>query len=149
MDIVDDGRCFVCGRENPQGLKLRFELDGDALSATAETSLSPLLTGWKGAAHGGIVAALLDEAMVYACGAAGVYVATANLKIRFRKPVPVGVPLRIEGHVTQHRRRFLQATSRVMHDDRVLAEAEGAMVVMRTITADDPLRVPPRRAPAP
>ena len=27
MDVVDDGRCFICGKDNPIGLKAQFIID--------------------------------------------------------------------------------------------------------------------------
>ena len=143
MDMVDDGTCFVCGRNHPFGLKLRFALDPEQMRATTTTSLSPHFTGWKRAAHGGIVSAMLDEAMVYACAATGVYVATANMSVKFRKPVPVESELEIIGEITRKKARTLRARSRILLDGNVLAEAEGALIVMRPITKDDPEEVRP------
>lgn len=141
MDIVDDGSCFVCGRNHPFGLKLRFELDPGGMRATTTTALSAHFSGWKRAAHGGIVSAMLDEAMVYACAATGVYVATASMNVKFRKPVPVETELEIVGEITQKKSRTMRACSRIVLHGRTLAEAEGALIVMRPITEGDPEEV--------
>ena len=139
MDIVDDGQCFACGARNPGGLHMRFRLDASRACAAAEIAVPPRFAGWGNTVHGGIVATLLDEAMVYACGATGQYVATATMDLRFRKPVPIETPLRIEGRVTGRRARFLQAESLVLLDDAVLARARGVLAIMRAITDADPL----------
>ena len=86
-----------------------------------------------------IVATLLDEAMVYACGATGLYVATATLDVRFRKPAPLETPLRVEGRVTGRKARFLMAESRLLHNAAVVAQARGALAIMRGVNAGDPL----------
>ncbi|MFC1467760.1 PaaI family thioesterase [Verrucomicrobiota bacterium] len=130
MEIIDDGSCFVCGKNNECGLKLRFKLDREAKSATTTTVLKDHFSGWVNAAHGGIICALLDEAMVYACAATGWFVATGNMNVKFRKPVPVGETLTIEGELLEHRRKMMKTRARVLKDGEVLAESEGTMVVV-------------------
>ena len=125
---IDDGRCFACGPYNAEGLHLRFEPAG-ASEVRAEITLPPRFQGWRGAAHGGVVAMLLDEAMAYACGAAGERAMTAAMQMRFRAPVPLGEPLTITGAVKWKRRNVL-ALEAAVRDARgaVLASAEGSFV---------------------
>lgn len=139
MDIIEDGRCFACGKLNAHGLRLQFRLEPAKGEAFAEISLPAHFGGWREAVHGGIVATLLDEAMVYACGATGLYVATATLDVRFRKPAPLETPLRVEGRVTGRKARFLMAESRLLHNAAVVAQARGALAIMRAVNAGDPL----------
>lgn len=125
---VDDGRCFACGPYNADGLHLRFEPTGDD-GVSARITLPPRFQGWRGTAHGGVVAMLLDEAMAYACGAAGERGMTAAMQMRFRAPVPLGEPLTVTGAVRWKRRNVLAVESAV-RDARgtVLASAEGSFV---------------------
>jgi len=128
---VDDGRCFVCGPFNAEGLHVRFEPDGDGDGVRAEIVLPPRFQGWRGTAHGGVVSMLLDEAMAYACGARGVRGMTASMQLRFRQPVPLGEPLVITGAVTWTRRNVLGVEAAVRGPGgRVLASAEGSFVSM-------------------
>ncbi|HLE77975.1 MAG TPA: PaaI family thioesterase, partial [bacterium] len=53
--------CFVCGRDNPIGLKLIFEPSGDGVRA--EFTPSDLHVGYDGLVHGGIISALVDDAL--------------------------------------------------------------------------------------
>lgn len=128
MTPVDDGRCFACGPDNEIGLQLRFERSGeDGVRATTE--LRPQFQGWQGIAHGGVALSLLDEAMAHAAGAAGHRGVTASMNARFRKPVPLGVPLEIEGRVKWTRRNVLELEARVLDPSgTVLVEAEGRFV---------------------
>ena len=74
--------CFVCGESNPAGLKLRFETDGK----TVQTRFVPRAEhiGFKGTVHGGLVATLLDEIMVWACAVQTKQFAfCADLSVRF------------------------------------------------------------------
>lgn len=125
---IDDGRCFACGPENEIGLQLHFEKRGDD-GVYARTTLREDFQGWQGIAHGGIALALLDEAMAHAAGAAGYRGVTASMNARFRKPVPLGVQIEIEGRVKWMRRNVLEIEASVTDPDgAVLLEGEGRFV---------------------
>jgi acyl-coenzyme A thioesterase PaaI-like protein len=125
---IDDGRCFACGPDNTIGLRLHFERAGSE-GVRARTVLRPDFQGWQGIAHGGVALALLDEAMAHAAGAAGHRGVTASMNARFRKAVPLGVPLDIEGHVKWTRRHVLELQATVKDENgTVLVEAEGRFV---------------------
>lgn len=125
---IDDGRCFACGPENEIGLRLRFERAGED-GVCARTQLRAEFQGWQGIAHGGVALALLDEAMAHAAGAAGHRGVTASMNARFRKPVPLGVPIRIEGRVKWMRRNVLELQASVTDETgAVLVEGEGRFV---------------------
>lgn len=137
---VDDGYCFACGPENPIGLRLHFDADGDGVRA--ETTLAPEFQGWKSVAHGGIAMSLLDEAMAHAAGAAGHRGVTASMSVRFRKPVPIGAPLAITGRVAWQRRNVLGLEAKVSDaSGLLLADAEGKFVSMGPLDAVDDYRV--------
>jgi acyl-coenzyme A thioesterase PaaI-like protein len=140
---VDDGRCFACGPENPIGLRLHFRrCDGGV--ARASTVLSPNFQGWRGIAHGGIAMALLDEAMAHAAGFAGYRGVTARMTVRFRRALPLEVPLTIEGRLAWQRRGALGLEAAVRDaEGRVLVEGEGTFVSMGSVDA-----VADRRNPA-
>jgi uncharacterized protein (TIGR00369 family) len=125
---IDDGRCFVCGPYNADGLHLRFEPAGET-SVRAQITLPPRFQGWRGTAHGGVVMMLLDEAMAYACGALGERGVTASMQLRFRAPVPLGEALTITGAVKWKRRQVIALEAAVAGaDGTVLASAEGSFV---------------------
>ncbi len=78
MQIIDDHRCFVCGRENQIGLKAEFALDPERRRAETRVSIGAEFQGWQGITHGGIVSALLDEICAQACMCCGLSVVTAR-----------------------------------------------------------------------
>jgi len=124
---IDDGRCFACGRDNPIGLHLRFRIDGE--SASCETTLSSVFQGWKGVAHGGIVMALVDEAMAFAAGAVGWKGVTAECTTRFRRPIPLEEPVRICGKVLWQRRNVIGVAAEIFDSKgELLASGEGKFV---------------------
>ncbi|MGH7728952.1 MAG: PaaI family thioesterase [Vulcanimicrobiaceae bacterium] len=125
---LDDGYCIACGPRSEIGLGMRFV---EAPDGTVESRLEipARFQGWQGVVHGGIVAVLLDEAMAYAAGARGALGVTAELRTRFRKPVPVGRPLVVRGSVAWERRGvFGVAASVAAEDGTILAEGEGRFV---------------------
>jgi uncharacterized protein (TIGR00369 family) len=78
--------CFVCGESNPNGLRLRFETDGQSV----RTHFVPRKehVGFKQTVHGGLISTLLDEIMVWACAVRTKQFAfCAELNVRFLKPV--------------------------------------------------------------
>jgi uncharacterized protein (TIGR00369 family) len=137
---IDDGYCFACGPENPIGLHMHFEPDGDGVRT--QLTLAPEFQGWKSVAHGGIAMALLDEAMAHAAGHAGHRGVTASISVRFRKPVPIGEPLAITGRVAWQRRNVLGLQARVRDaSGTLLADGEGKFVSMGPLDAVDDYRV--------
>ena len=116
--------CFACGEDNPRGLGMRFELQGDR--AVAQFTVPDYLQGYPGQAHGGGVATMLDEAMGWAAYGRGNWAMTAKLTMRFRAKVPLGELLTVSGWVTRERGRFLEVRAEVRSKEgRLLAEADG------------------------
>lgn len=137
---VDDGYCFACGPENPLGLHMHFEADGEGVRGAV--TLAPEFQGWKSVAHGGIVMALLDEGMAHAAGQAGHRGMTASANVRFRKPVPIGEPLTVQGKVSWQRRNVLGIEATICDaSGAVLAQAEGKFVSRGAVDAVDDYRV--------
>jgi uncharacterized protein (TIGR00369 family) len=125
----DDGNCFACGPANPIGLHVHFDPATDAEGVYARLQLAAEYQGWRGIAHGGIVMALLDEAMAHAAGFAGHRGVTASVNVRFRKPVPLERTIQVRGRVTWQRRNVLGVDASVLDDyGNVLAHAEGSFV---------------------
>lgn len=113
---------FVHGLRNSHGLRLQFELDGDRIFTlwTPEERHA----GFPGFAHGGLVAAVLDDAMGRWAALHRRFLVTARLDVRYRDAAPLGVPLRVEGWATRHQRRALHAQGRaLLPDGTTVAEA--------------------------
>ncbi|HKD81019.1 MAG TPA: PaaI family thioesterase [Candidatus Angelobacter sp.] len=90
--------CFACGKDNADGMKLKFYLDHDARQAICNFKLSRRYTGPPGYAHGGIIATILDEAMGKVNRFRNVLALTSAMEIRYLKPVPLGKPLTVTGY---------------------------------------------------
>jgi len=138
----DDGNCFACGPENPIGMHLHFDRAPDE-GVVARATLGSQFQGWRGIAHGGIVMALIDEAMAHAAGYAGHRGVTASVNVRFRKPVPLERPIEVRGRVTWQRRNVVGVEARVLDGDgTLLAQGEGSFVSRGPLDAADDRRNP-------
>lgn len=127
MDLTDDGHCFVCGPNNPIGLKLDFSFDG----STIKTDFIPKKEhqGYFNLVHGGIVTTLLDEAMVKLAIAMGMPAVTAQMDVRLKKPLAVGEKVTIIAEILKETRKTFEAYAKaVTQDDVVVADAKGKLV---------------------
>ncbi len=118
--------CFVCGLENPSGLQLRF-YDNGKDEVAADFTVHPNHQGYPDVVHGGIVAAILDEAggRTVMAGDPMRFFMTAKIEIRYRRPVPVGRPLKAVGRLGKLRDRLATATAEIRSAaGEVLAEAD-------------------------
>lgn len=119
-------QCFVCGLKNQVGLKLAF-YDNGLDEVRCEYSIPAEYNGYPGVAHGGIVAAILDEVIgrVSMIGDRNHFMMTVKMEVKYRQPVPVETPLVIIGRLVKMRGRLAQAVGEVrLPDGAVAAEAE-------------------------
>jgi uncharacterized protein (TIGR00369 family) len=90
--------CFACGKDNPEGMKLKFYLDEESRRAVCRFKLARRYTGPPGHAHGGIIATILDEAMGKVNKFRNVVALTKSMEIQYMKPVPLGRKLTVTGY---------------------------------------------------
>ncbi len=118
--------CIVCGPANPHGLHLTSHVDpGDG---SVQTRFTPAAhhVGFDGLVHGGVLATVADEAMVWAA----IWVArrscvAGELAVRFRRPAAPGVPIAVVARVVRSRGRFHEA-------EATLADPSGEPIVSAT-----------------
>ena len=101
--------------------------------------------GPPGHAHGGSVAAVLDEAMGAAAWSGGYPSIAARIEVDFRLPVPLGIDAVVEMEVERVEGRKVTTRARLLDaDGRVLAESSGLFVRL----SEDQIRDGLRRARA-
>jgi uncharacterized protein (TIGR00369 family) len=126
--------CFVCGLRNAGGLHAAFfELDNGELVSTF--SMREEHDSYPGRVHGGVSSAILDETIGRAIlikSHGEVWGVTAEFTVRFRKLVPVGVPLRAVGRIIKEGSRVFEGTGELLLEDRTVAvEGRGKYIKMR------------------
>lgn len=130
MDVERDSNCFACGKDNPIGLHLEVESrDGVARVEFTPTSW---YEGYSGYIHGGIISALLDEVMVWAAKSLGIKAVTAEIAVRFKKPVLIDKLITIEGKITDKNKKLLYGEACIYNEEnKVLATATGKLVQVK------------------
>jgi len=135
LALDDDHRCFVCGEKNPDGLGIRFQYPEKG-RCRAEFIPPTKFQGWQGILHGGIIAAILDEAFAHAFGGlargAGETAVTAEMTVKFKKPVRIGFKAILEGRVLGENGRVIECESFLRDEAGMeLAAATGKLIKIR------------------
>lgn len=122
--------CFACGQDHPKGLRLRFTApEQDRIRS--EFAISNDHVGLDGVVHGGIVATVFDEAMVWTLyrWRYAPHV-TAKMEQRFRATIASGTPLVAEAWIAEDRgrRRMVEAHITDADGSTILAAASGVYV---------------------
>ena len=125
LSFPEDGGCFGCSPTNETGLQLRFRREGTRVLAAYR--IPDRFHGAPGIAHGGIVAAILDEiSCAAAVFVADQFVVTGELVIRYEAPVPVETPIELEAEITSRAHaRYAEITAAVRRGDTRLARSTG------------------------
>lgn len=122
--------CFVCGLESRIGLKVTFDDDGVG-EVRCEYVIRPEYQGYPGLAHGGIVAAILDEVVgrVALIGDPNHLMVTVRMEVTYRQPVPIDTPLTIVGKPVKMSGRLARAVGEIRLPDGSLA-VEAALTLV-------------------
>jgi uncharacterized protein (TIGR00369 family) len=130
--LPNSRHCFGCGMENTAGLCMTFFEVGPNRVAS-EITVPEHFQGYPGVVHGGIVATMLDEIVgrVLFTDDPQRMMMTAKLVTRYRKPVPVGEPLRVEGWLVRDKGRYAVTKSEIrLPDGSLAAEAEATLATV-------------------
>jgi acyl-coenzyme A thioesterase PaaI-like protein len=114
MELREEKFCFVCGPDNPIGLKLEFWEDGE----TYRTRFTPdrRHSGYSGVTHGGIMTAILDEVMGRLLYIRDLRAATAKMEIRWSRAAKIGETLHFIGWIEEIRGRLIQCAAEARDD---------------------------------
>ena len=116
--------CFVCGRDNPIGLKVQFYQRGNQV--VTHFTPGPEHQGYPDRMHGGIAYTLLDETVGRTGFIYGYWTFTAKFEVRYRKPIPIGQEITVVGEMTRDRGRAIEARGEILlADGSVAAEGSG------------------------
>ena len=123
--------CFACGKDNDQGMKLKFYFDKEARQAICKFRLGQRFTGPPGHAHGGIIATILDEAMGKVNKLRSVVGLTKNMSVEYLKPVPLGKPLTVTGREQQVEGRIHVNIAEITNEaGEVLSRSTGTFIAV-------------------
>ena len=123
--------CFACGKNNAEGMHLRFTYDEDRDRFVCRFRLGKRYTGPPGHCHGGIIATILDEAMGKVNKLRHVVALTSNITVDYLKPVPLNKPLRVESYEVRVRGRYHTNAAEILNQKgEVLAKGTGLFIAI-------------------
>jgi|SRR5690554_3778834 len=128
--------CYGCGRNHPDGLHVKTYLVGEHTIALFKPDQK--YTAIPGMVYGGLVASILDchgtgSAAAFICKEEGIPLdkmpvpvrcATANLKVDFLKPTPMGVELELKGQLVKIEGRKVWVSRTLSAQDEVCVKGE-------------------------
>jgi acyl-coenzyme A thioesterase PaaI-like protein len=120
---------MVSGRSNPMSVAVEYSFTGEEVTATV--SLGPAFEGSPGMAHGGVIAAIVDETMGAVLPLVGTLAFTGELTISYRAPTPVGKKLIFRARLERRDGRKLFITCECTEGDNLLVEAKGLFIALK------------------
>jgi acyl-coenzyme A thioesterase PaaI-like protein len=127
-DFLDRGP--LTGLSNPIAPGLKTEVDREAGTARGFVSFGNAYEGAPGIVHGGFVAAALDELLGMVASASGRVAMTGEITIRFLKPTPINVALRIEARLDRQSRRRVFTSAEIFAGETRTAECTGLFIAV-------------------
>jgi acyl-coenzyme A thioesterase PaaI-like protein len=116
--------CFVCSRENEQGLHLKFHAVDDG-EVKADFIFKEDFEGYPGMLHGGIISTVLDGAMTNCLFAQGCTAVTADFRVRFRHQVITGQMAGVRAWITRSTPPIYELKAEIIQDGQVKTTAMG------------------------
>jgi acyl-coenzyme A thioesterase PaaI-like protein len=137
----DLAQCFGCGKNNEHGHQIKSYWDGD--ETVCHFTPAPYHTAMPGYVYGGLIASLIDCHSTGTAAAAAYRRAgremgtepalrfvTGSLKVVYKRPTPIGVPLEIRGRIEEITERKVVVSSTLNADGELCATGEVVAVQM-------------------
>lgn len=116
------------GAMNPMAPPMTFEYGEKSI--TAKVRFHEGYQGPPACVHGGLVAALLDDALGRMRHLTGRNCVTGSLNITYKRPTPINADLVVEARIDEiHERKFV-VTGEILHEGLVTASASAVFVFL-------------------
>ena len=126
MIEFEDKTCFGCGEDNPRGLRLKLGYDGDTKTVFGEFQATQELEGAPNIIHAGVIASILDEAMVTVNKYMDIVALTGELTIRYLQPAFIQENLYIRGGYVKKNKRVIENRAEIENEmGKIVARAKG------------------------
>ena len=129
--LIGESLRFVSCEPEGNRYRVRYYRDGDQ-QLRARIWFGPETEGPPGSAHGGSMAAVLDEVLGLAAWAAGYPVVVGNLNVSFRNLLPLQKVVTVESRVVSAEGRKVMVHGRIFRDETVYAEGECLCITIPT-----------------
>jgi len=128
--IERDSNCFCCGKDNERGLRLSIAYPEKGAAETRLT-VPHYFQGWRKLTHGGFLSTILDEVMAHACIGIARNAVTAEITVKFLKPVETGARIHAVGKVSETRGRVINTRGWIYNESGTeVAEANARFIVI-------------------
>lgn len=121
--LVGDSLRFVSGDPEGDRFRVRYFRD-EQHHLHARIWFGPETEGPPGHAHGGSIAAVMDEALGLAAWAAGYAIVVGNLNVSFRNLLPLQKVVTLESEVVSVEGRKIMVHGRLFCGDTLFAEGQ-------------------------
>ena len=125
--------CLVCGdpQVNPNTLNRRFKVTQRGVEVDFKAGAHHV--GYEGIVHGGITTALLDETIGWAVAVERKKLfMTAELTVRFVRPLPINLPVTVRGRSIEHKSRYSIGEGEIVDGEGIVyAKASGKFFLMK------------------
>lgn len=124
--------CFLCGKDNPIGLHMKWVEDRENKTVTAEVIIPETMRSYPGITHGGIVATLLDETAGRAALLTNEYsnlMVTLKLEVVYKQVTPTNTPLKVVGRIRKPGASKAIVEAEVVLPDGTVSAAATAIVM--------------------
>jgi len=121
--LVGKSLRFVSGDPDGERFRVRY-FRNPAQQLRARIWFGPETEGPPGNAHGGAIAAVLDEVLGLAAWATGHAIVVGNLNVSFRNLLPIEEVVTVETDIISIIGRKIMVHGRICRDETVYAEGE-------------------------
>ena len=121
-------RNLVVGHANPLAPPMLLDVDGDWTVGTV--NLGRVYEGAPGFIHGGVVSLLFDQIFGSIIVRHGVPGVTGELQIRYIKPTPVCVPLKLMARIEEVDGRHYKCAGKLLCGEEVLVRGSAVMIAV-------------------
>ena len=128
--LVGESLRFVSGEPDGNRFRVRYYRDAEK-HLHARFWFGPETEGPPGHAHGGAVAAIMDEALGLAAWAAGYPIVVGNLNVSFRNLLPLQQVVTVESRVVSAEGRKVMVHGRIFRGETTYAEAECLCITIK------------------
>lgn len=130
LELPHTAGCLVCGPGNAKGLRLKLFVDPETGIVQTRFRAGVEHIGFEGMAHGGVIAAMMDEAMVWAASWSGKrFCLCGEMSVRFRRRAEVGHTLVCTARVESARSKLIATIAEAADETgQTIATASGKYV---------------------
>ncbi len=127
MEVFRD-RSPLVGMANPLAPPATLAADHETQRVYGEVYFGPAYQGAPGCVHGGLVAAIFDEALGMATAFSGRPGMTGWIHVSYKKPTPLETDLRVEARMDGIEGRKISTSAQLLAGETVVAEATGLFI---------------------